>query len=153
MMKCCSCNTVSHNVQIMSILFFPLERVRKIINSPDDLVTLDNCFEFYEAPKLLKIFCNYCKKYSTAYNQSKIIIAPKTLIINLNRGKGYQYNVGIQFKELLNLEDNIFNSQSSPFYYELVGVISNLDSNDFGGHFIEFCKNSYDCKWYKYNDT
>ena len=157
MMKCCSCNTVTHNVQIMNILFFPLENVRKFIHTPYNFVTLDNCFEYYEAPELLKdtnqISCNYCNRYSTAYSQSKIIIAPKTLIINLNRGKGLQYNVGIQFKEILELKDYIFINQSSPHCYELVGVISQLGTSDMGGHFIAFCKNSCDCQWYKYNDT
>ena len=157
MMKCCSCNTVTHNVQIMNILFFPLENVRKFIHTPFNFVTLDNCFEYYEAPELLKdtnqIFCNYCNKDSTAYSQSKIIIAPKTLIINLNRGKGLQYNVGIQFKEIVELSKYIFNNKSSPHCYELVGVISHLGTSDMGGHFIAFCKNSCDCQWYKYNDA
>ena len=157
MMKCCSCNTFTHNVQIMNILFFPLENVRKFIHSPYNFVTLDNCFEYYEAPELLKdsnqIFCNYCNRDSTAYSQNKIIIAPKTLIINLNRGKGLQYNIGIQFKEILELNKFIFNNKSSPHCYELVGVISHLGTNDMGGHFIAFCKNSFDCQWYKYNDA
>ena len=157
MMKCCSCNTVTHNVQTMNILFFPLENVRKFIQTPFNFVTLENCFEYYEAPELLKdsnqIFCNYCNRDSTAYSQSKIIVAPKTIIINLNRGKGLQYNVGIQFKEFLDLKKYIFNNKASPNYYELVGVISHLGSNDMGGHFIAFCKNSFDCQWYKYNDA
>ena len=157
MMKCCSCNTVTHNVQIMNILFFPLENVRKFIHTPYNFVTLDNCFEYYEAPELLKdnnqIFCNYCNRDSIAYSQSKIIIAPNTLIINLNRGKGLQFNVGIQFKEIVDLSKFIFYNQSSPHCYELVGVISHLGTSDMGGHFIAFCKNSCDCQWYKYNDA
>ena len=156
MMKCCSCNVMTHNVQVMHIIFFPLEEVRKFVQSPYNYVTLDNCFEFYQKPELLKnsnqIYCNYCKRYSMAYNQNKIIISPKTIIIVFNRGKGLQYNVGIQFEKIIDLKKYIFNNNISPFYYELVGVISHIGSNDMGGHFIAFCKNSYDCEWYKYND-
>ena len=157
MMKCCSCNIMTHNVQIMHLLFFPLEEVRKFSRTPYNLVTLENCFEYYEKPELLKnenhIFCNYCKNYSIAYNQNKIIISPKTLIIVFNRGKGLQYNVGIHFEQYLDLKKYIFNNNMSPFYYELVGVISHLGTNDMSGHFIAYCKNSYDCEWYKYNDS
>ena len=157
MMKCCSCQTITHNVQVLNILFFPLEEVRKYIRTPYNFVNLDNCFEYYEKPEVLnnsnKILCDFCKRNTTALNQKKIIISPKTLIINLNRGKGLQYNVGIHFEEFINLKKYIFYNRIKPYYYELVGVISHLGSNDMGGHFIAYCKNSYDCKWYKYNDS
>ena len=157
MMKCCSCNTVTHNIQIINILFFPLEEIRKFVRTQYNFVTLENCFEYYENPELLEngnnIYCNYCKKNSSAITQNKIIISPKTLIINLNRGKGLQFNVGIKFEEYLNLKKYIFKNEESPYYYELVGVISHLGTNDMGGHFIAYCKNSYDCQWYKYNDA
>ena len=157
MLKCCSCNIMAHNIKVLNILFFPLEQVRKFIRTPYNFVTLENCFHYYEASELLKyenqIFCNYCKKYSKAFTQNKIIISPRTLIINLNRGKGLQYMVGIKFGQFLDLKKYIFNNQSSPYYYELVGVISHFGTSDMGGHFIAYCKNSYDNEWYKYNDA
>ena len=71
--------------------------------------------------------------------------------MNLNRGKGLEFNVNIVFDEFVNLKKYIFHD-ASPFYYELVGVISHLGTSDMGGHFIAFCKNSDNCKWYRYND-
>ena len=157
MIKCCSCDAVIHNVQILNELFFPLEEVWKFKQSPYNLVTLDNCFEYYETPQLLKdnnnIYCNYCKINSPALTQNKIIIAPKTIIINLNRGKGLQCDIVVHFNQLLNLKKYIFYNEKSPYYYELVGVISRLVTNDMEEHFIAYCKNSYDSKWYKYNDA
>ena len=154
MLKCCSCNTIKHNIKILNILDFPLEEVRKYIRTPYNFVTLENCFEYYESELLHndnKILCKYCKNYSSILTQKKIIISPKTLIINLNRGDELQYNIGIQFEEHLNLKKYIFKSEESPYSYELVGVIIYLRSNDMGGHFIAYCKNSYDCEWYQYN--
>ena len=155
MLKCCLCNTVKHNIKILNILDFPLEEVRKYIRTPYNFVTLENCFEYYESEFLHndnKILCKYCKNYASILTQKKIIISPQTLIINLDRGKELQYNVGIQFEEHLNLKKYIFKNEESPYSYELVGVISHLGSNDIGGHFIAYCKNSYDCEWYQYND-
>ena len=44
-------------------------------------------------------------------------------------------------------------SDKSPNYYELVGVISHFGESNMGGHFIAYCKNSFDGKWYKFNDA
>ena len=77
--------------------------------------------------------------------------APKTLIINFNRGIGIEFDVGIIFEEYLNLRKYIY-FQDSPYYYELTGVVCHFGSNDEGGHFIAFCKNCDNCCWYKFND-
>ena len=36
--------------------------------------------------------------------------------------------------------------------YELIGVITHLGLSGPGGHFIAFCRDLIDGKWYKYND-
>ena len=149
---CGKCNTTIHNVQSINILFFPLEEVRKFKGYNFNVIRINECFEYYEKQEIFPSFyCNNCKSMSEVYNQSKIVYAPKTLIINLNRGKGLQYDINIIFEEYLNLKNFIF-FQDSPYYYELTGVICHFGSNDDGGHFIAFCKNCNNCEWYKYND-
>ena len=63
-----------------------------------------------------------------------------------------EYNVNIIFDEYLNIKEFIFLPES-PYYYELTGVICHFGSNDEGGHFIAYCKNSNNCEWYKFNDS
>ena len=156
MKKCYLCKATSHNVKILNILFFPLEEVRKFIKTSFNVVNLSNCFDYYESSKLIdngkKIYCDYCKNNSQALLQNKIIIAPKTLIIYLDRGKESEYNVGIEFEQNLNLKKYIFNNNDSPYNYELIGVISRLNSNNIGKHFISYGKNSNNLEWYKFND-
>ena len=152
MTTCGWCKTTIHNVQSINILFFPLEEVRKFMNYTNNLVHIEDCFRYYEKQEVYpSSYCKNCKQLYPAYNQSKIISAPPNLIINLNRGSGLQFDVNIEFKEYLDLRNYIF-SNKSPFYYEIIGVICHLGSNDMGGHFIAFCKNSNNCNWYKYND-
>ena len=43
--------------------------------------------------------CNTCGNYCQGYQQTRLVNTPKTLIINLNRGKGFQYDVKIIFEE------------------------------------------------------
>ena len=93
-------------------------------------------------------YCNICKCCYPAYSNSKLIKAPNSLVINLNRGKGLEFNVNVTFEEYLEIA-NFICSSDSPHYYELKGVISTHDN---GGHFIAYCKNSNNCNWYKYND-
>ena len=152
MTSCEFCNNTIHNVQTINMLFFPLEEVRKFKRYNSKNIRINDCFEYYERIDIYPSFyCNNCKNMFEAYNLSKIIYAPKTLIINLNRGRGLQYDVNIIFEEYLNLRNFIY-ANDSPFYYELTGVICHFGTNDSGGHFIAFCKNCYNCQWYKYND-
>ena len=156
-MKCGYCNSVTYNVQIMNILFFPLEKVRIYTKNPYNFVTLEDCFQNYEEPELFtgsdQIFCNLCNMTTNAYNQNKLIIAPKTLIINLNRGKGLEFKVGIKFGEYLDIKKYLLMNDKSPNYYELIGVISHFGESNMGGHFISYCKNSFNGRWYKFNDA
>ena len=156
MMTCCTCQRTVHNVQCFNILIFPLEEVRKFKGYNQNIVSLNDCFDYNEKQDYMagdnQISCNYCNRMSNSINQTKIIISPNVLIINLNRGRGLMYDVKLQFLEYLEIKKYIFYS-ASPHYYELVGVVSHLGSSDMSGHFIAFCKNSENCKWYKFNDA
>ena len=67
-------------------------------------VRIIECFEYYQKYELYSSFhCNSCGFYCQGYQQTRLVHTPRTLIINLNRGKGLQYNIKIIFEELLNL--------------------------------------------------
>ena len=152
MITCGLCQIPIHNVQSYNILSFHLEEIRQYKGYNFNNVNIYDCFDYYEKEVICPSFyCNYCKQNCQAFQYSKLLYAPKTLIINLNRGKEIEFNINIIFEEYLNLRNYIF-FRDSPFYYELTGVICQLDSNDMGGHFIAFCKNSNNCEWYKYDD-
>ena len=153
MTTCAFCTRTIHNIQLVNILFFPLEEVRKFKGYYENIrVPLLSCFEYYEKYEMYPSFyCNYCHNCCPAYSNSKLIKAPNSLIINLNRGKGLEFNVNVSFEEYLDIKQFIC-SYDSPYYYELKGVISHFGTNDDGGHFIAYCKNSNNCRWYKYND-
>ena len=153
MSMCAVCGTIIHNIQSYNILFFPLEEVRKFMNyNNNNNVMIKDCFQYNEKlDSYPSFYCNNCKNLCVNYNMSKLIYGPQTLIINLNRGRGLEYNVNITLEEYLDLREYIFATES-PYYYELIGVICHLGSNDEGGHFIAYCKNSNNCEWYKFND-
>ena len=156
MMKCLSCNIITHNIQCFNILIFPLEEVRKYKNRMQNIVDINECFEYYQKGDIMcgqnQIYCNNCHGYSNSINMSKLIISPNILIINLNRGKGLQYDVKLNFGEYLDIQNFIYYKES-PNFYELIGIVTHFGPSSMGGHFIAFCKSFVDQKWYKYNDA
>ena len=86
------------------------------------------------------------------FNKSKLIIGPNVLIINLNRGKGLQFDIKLTFGEYLDIKKFIYYDES-PSYYELIGIVTHFGPSSMGGHFIAFCKSFVDQNWYKYNDA
>ena len=165
--QCVECNTLKFNFQIYSFLEFPLEQVnlycfnlrrRTLLNkdgtNPD--VDLYECFEYYEKVDLMtgdnQMYCNKCKKMCNAYYSTTIYSGPKYLIIHLNRGKGAIYECNVNFYERLNLL-NFINYKNGITVFELYAVICHIGPSSMSGHFVAYCKNRIDNKWYLYNDA
>ena len=155
-MQCLNCNIITHNIQCFHILIFPLEQVRIFKNRIQNEVSIIECFEYYQKNDYMvgenQIFCNNCHTMSNSMNISKIIISPNVLVINLNRGKGLQYDVKLSFEEILDIS-NFVQYNESPKFYELIGIVTHFGPSDMSGHFIAFCKSFVDYNWYKYNDA
>ena len=118
-------------------------------------VDINDCFLYNQKIDLFKgensMYCNYCKKTCPSSYCTQIFIAPKILIIVLNRGKGIEFKVKLDFTEYLNLE-NFIEIKKSGFNYRLIGVVTHMGESGASGHFIAYCRSPIDNQWYKYND-
>ena len=85
-------------------------------------------------------------------NCINLIVGPKVLVINLNRGKGLQFDIKLDFDEYIDINEFIY-FKNSPCKYQLIGVVTHFGPSGMSGHFIAFCKSFVDNKWYKYNDS
>ena len=155
-MKCLNCNVITHNVQCYNILIIPLEEVRKFKNRMYNYVTIRECFEYYQKLEYMtdqnQIYCNNCKSMANSVNSTNLIIGPKILVINLNRGKGIQFNIKLDFTEFLNIYEFIF-FKETPCKYKLIGVVTHFGPSGDSGHFIAFCRSFVNDQWYRYNDA
>ena len=155
-MKCLNCNIITHNIQCYNLLIIPLEEVRKFKNHQQNIVNIRECFEYYQKLDYMmgqnQIYCNRCKQMANSVNNTALIIGPKVLIINLNRGKGLQFNVKLNFDEYIDINEFIY-FKNSPNKYQLIGVVTHFGPSSMSGHFIAFCKSFVDGNWYKYNDS
>ena len=165
--QCQSCKTTKYNFQVYSFLEFPLEQVNKYYfnkgkkpmltangKAPD--INLEECFEYNRKIDWMvgdnQMYCNICKKNCDSTYVTYLYTGPKYLILHLNRGKGAVYECKVIFPEILNLF-NFFTDKHGVTVYELYAVICHLGPSSMSGHFVAYCKNRMDNKWYLYNDS
>jgi ubiquitin C-terminal hydrolase len=119
-------------------------------------VNLFECFEYDKKVNYMsgqnQMFCNYCKQDSNSLMKTNLYTGPEILILILNRGKGIEFNVKIYFTEELDLSNYIENKETG-YMYKLIGVITHLGESSMSGHFIAYCKDPLNGKWFKYNDA
>ena len=165
--ECFLCHTKLYNYQIYFFIVFPLEEVRKFkynniynfnfnfINN-SNVVNIYDCFDYDKKMNLMSganaIYCNFCKINCDASMTSYLCTGPEILILLLNRGKGIEFNVKMTFDENLNLY-NYIELKETGYNYQLIGVITHIGESSMSGHFIAYCKDPIDEKWYKYNDS
>ena len=165
--QCQGCGKIKFNFQVYSFVEFPLEQVNiycfnmgkrnnYMNNNTNPDIDLYECFEYNCKIDLMtgdnQMFCNFCNCLCNAMYGTSLYSLPNYLIINLNRGKGAVYKCNVNFPEQLNLF-NFVNLKNSDTVFELYGVICHIGPSSNSGHFIAYCKNKIDRKWYKYNDA
>ena len=82
-----------------------------------------------------------------------LISGPSVLILLLNRGKGIEFNIKINFIEELDLINYIQLNNNLPVIYRLIGVITHIGESSMSGHFIAYCRDPITNNWHKYNDA
>ena len=165
--QCRGCNIIKYNFQVYSFIEFPLYEVNKfyfnmgkkpliLSNGKNPDVDLYECFEYNRKIDLMngdnQMYCNNCNKSCDANYSTTIYSYPNYLIINLNRGKGATYECKVIFPEQLNVF-NYSTLKQGVTVLELYAVICHLGPSSMSGHFVAYCKNSIDHKWYLYNDA
>ena len=119
-------------------------------------VRLIDCFEYDQKINHMsgenQMFCNYCRKNTDCYMQTILTEGPEVLILLLNRGKGIEFDIKIQFGESIDLSKFFTNEQNC--IYDLIGVITHFGESSMSGHFIAYCRDPLNIKnWIKYNDS
>ena len=119
-------------------------------------VTMIDCFDFNQKIETMagenSMYCNICKRQEIAFYQSYIVTSPEIIIMILNRGKGIEFNVKLEFNEYLNLQNYVKINNNNSCNYKLIGVVTHLGESGASGHFIAYCRSPIDDKWYNYND-
>ncbi len=167
--QCGGCQVTTFNYQTYFFLVFPLEEVRKFkMNNNqfmfnynynfnnNNLVNIFDCFNYDRNTNSMAganaIYCNYCKRTCDSFMRTELTTGPEILIILLNRGKGIEFKVKINFVEYLDLS-NYLQLPNTGCKYKLIGVITHMGESGMGGHFIAYCLDPISTNlWHRYND-
>ena len=156
---------ICYNYQIFNNIIFPLEEVRKMkiqnnqnnINLKKDMVSLDDCFIYYQRPELFtgenKNFCNKCNTLYDSNYTSLIYSFPIILIIILNRGKNNEYKIKLDFNEEIDITKYAkAKNTNDKLIYNLIGVVNHIGESGQYAHFMAHCKSSINNTWYRFDD-
>ena len=125
-------------------------------NNNQNVVDIMDCFEFERKVNFMSgdnaMYCNYCKQTCASSMCTILATGPEILIIILNRGKGIEFNVKLNFTQTLDLAEYI-EIKETGCKYELIGVITHIGESSMSGHFIAYCREFWKNTWLKFNDA
>ncbi len=70
----------------------------------------------------------------------------------LNRGKGNEFKIKLDFSKQINISDFVL-CKGTGEIYNLYGVITHIGESGPNAHFVAACRSPVDGKWYRYNDA
>ena len=155
--QCKICKNCTKNYQIFNIITCSikktfLEKYQQTNQSERKLNVID-CFKLEQKPMLFsgnnKLFCEKCQKENDTICNTNICIAPKILILFLDRGQNNQFMCDVDFPKELDINEFLEEKSKK---YKLIEVIEHLGQSGESGHFIACCKH-FDGKWYIFSDS
>ena len=101
-----------------------------------------------------KFLCNSCGGLQEAQTTCKIFEPPQKLLINIDYGKNKKYQpTAIEFSEEIDITEFVdFNFQQK-IIYKIIGVCTHYGHSGSYGHYVAFCRNRENDKWYEFNDS
>ena len=156
---CSTCKNVVINYQIFNIITCSIEKTfkdkygNKQKLKKDLKVDILDCFKLEEKPNLFfgdnQIYCGKCNKSRDGESKSRICIAPKIMILFLDRGLNNRFKCDVDFPEELDIN---YYLETKGNKYKLIGVIEHLGQSGETGHFIANCKH-FNGEWYIFSDS
>ena len=144
-------NLININPVLYQFNFINFQNNLKNLNS----VNIYDCFDFKQKVDYFtgenSMHCNICKNRFPSSFMNIMYSGPKILVIILNRGKGIEFNIKLNYSEDLDLINYIELKQSG-CKYKLLGVVTPLEESGASSHFIAFCRSPIDNQWYRYKD-
>ena len=155
--QCKICKNCTKNYQIFNIITCSIKKTflekYQQTNQSDRKLNVIDCFKFEQKPMLFsgnnKLFCEKCQKENDTICYTKICIAPKILILFLDRGENNQFMCDVDFPKELDINEFLEEKSKK---YKLIEVIEHLGQSGDSGHFIACCKH-FDGKWYIFSDS
>ena len=150
--KCQNCQKYIYNFQKFEFMIFGVQFYDKkefnIYNGFDDYTKIDKLTGDNQ------YYCNNCKKLCDAEMFTKILIPPKHLLINIDYGKNKKFMPkSVKYGETIDITKYMSFDYGKPIKYKILGICSHLGISGSSGHYIAYCRNKQNGKWFQFNDS
>ena len=150
--KCEVCKKIIYNFQKFEFLTFGVFKY----NGQE--FNLYNGFEDYCKPSKLtgdnQYYCNNCKKLCDALISTKIFFPPENLLINIDYGKNKMYMPSsIKYDHEIDITKYLSFNYGRKVKYRIMSVCSHYGISGSFGHYIAYCRDKINSKWYQFNDS
>ena len=98
------------------------------------------------------MYCFLCNSLQDTLYNTSLYSMPEYFIISLHRGRNAEYECKVNFPELLNIL-NFVTFKDGITVYKLYAVICHYGPSSMSRHFMAYCRNPKNNKWYLYNDS
>ena len=156
--QCTVCQKSNKVYQIFNIITCPIQKTfefkyKQINNQTERKLNIIDCFKLEQNPVFFigmnQLFCDKCQTSNDGICNNKICIAPKILILFLDRGQNNQFMCDVEFPKELDINEFV---EEKGQKYKLIEVIEHLGQSGESGHFIACCKH-FDGEWYIFSDS
>jgi ubiquitin C-terminal hydrolase len=149
---CVKCRKILYNFQKFELISFAMYNYhKKRFNIYDGFK--DNA-SIRQLTGENKFFCSVCNKLIEAETTCKIFEPPNKLLINIDYGKNNKYQPSsVVFDDIIDITQFVDFDYKQKIKYRILSVCTNFVSSGDKGHYVAFCINTKENKWYEFNDS
>ena len=150
--QCEICNRFIYNFQKFEFLSFGvgnyIGKEFNLYNGFDDYTKIDKLTGDNQ------YYCHICQKLCNALITTRIITPPKYLLINIDYGKNKRFMPKyVKYDDVIDITKYLSFNYGKPIRYKILGICSHSGQSGRFGHYIAFCRNKNNSKWFKFNDS
>ena len=149
---CDKCHYVLYNFQKFEFISFAMFNYHK-----KRFTLYDGFNDNAKSSKLTgnnQLFCKVCNKLQDADTSCKIFEPPFKLLICIDYGKNKKYQPSrVDFDEVIDITQFVDFNYNQKIKYRILGVCTHYGYSGAYGHYIAFCRNNKENKWYEFNDS
>ena len=147
----CKNNHINYSFESGIILEFNILDINEKITHKNKILLKDCFINNKKNLNNYEFYCSKCQKDSIGNLKTNLYMTKDYLIIMLNYGKNKNLKLKVIYDEYINIEE--FVEKKNNEYFKLIGAIFHYGDSSPSGHYVSYCRNKNNNKFYNFNDS